>query len=177
MSINLRRTENADLEFVISAEHSAENSPFISPWTREQHVAAITSEDFAHLVAESMPNDRRVGYIILAGLAEANRSIELRRIVVTEKSRGYGREALRLVKRLTFEELGAHRLWLDVKEHNVRARHLYESEGFVFEGTLRECLKAETGFDSLVVMSMLRDEYDANARQIPCQEVTAGLKT
>lgn len=79
--------------------------------------------------------------------------------MVTEKGKGYGKEALRLVKQLAFEELGAHRLWLDVKKQNVRARHVYESEGFVVEGVLRECLKAEAGFESLVVMSMLRDEY------------------
>lgn len=95
----------------------------------------------------------------MAGLAEANQSIEFRRIVITEKGRGYGREALRRVKSMAFGELKAHRLWLDVKEHNFRARHVYESEGFVVEGKLRECLKSEDGYESLVVMSILRDEY------------------
>jgi RimJ/RimL family protein N-acetyltransferase len=48
-----------------------------------------------------------------------------------------------------FDELGAHRLWLDVFEHNARARHVYRSMGF-----------AEEGVDgSLVVMSMGEDEY------------------
>ena len=73
-----------------------------------------------------------------------------------------------MVKRLAFEEFKAHRLWLDVKEHNVRARHLYESEGFVTEGVLRGCIKAEAGFESLVVMSMLRGEYhDAQQGDAP----------
>jgi RimJ/RimL family protein N-acetyltransferase len=57
------------------------------------------------------------------------------------------------------------RLWLDVKESNERARHVYESEGFLVEGILRECLKGEYGFESLVVMSILRDEYD-DAQQV-----------
>jgi hypothetical protein len=38
---------------------------------------------------------------------------------------------------------------------------VYQSEGFVTEGVLRECIKAEAGFESLVVMSMLRAEYYA----------------
>ena len=80
---------------------------------------------------------------------------------MTEKGKGYGKEALRLVKKMAFQELKAHRLWLDVKEHNVRARHVYESEGFVAEGVLRECIKAEVGFESLVVMSMLCGEYQS----------------
>jgi RimJ/RimL family protein N-acetyltransferase len=49
-------------------------------------------------------------------LADKNQSVEFRRIIVTEKNKGYGREALRLIKQLAFERLNAHRLWLDVKE-------------------------------------------------------------
>ena len=100
-----------------------------------------------------------MGYLILAGLENANLSIELRRIVVTDKSKGYGKEALRLIKKLAFEQLKAHRLWLDVKGHNLRAKHIYEFEGFVVEGVLRECVKIEETFESLVVMSMLCSEY------------------
>ena len=165
MNIRLRRTSEDDLDFVLSAEQSKENRPFVSAWAREQHLGALTSEDLSHLIIENSPDGKRIGYIILAGLADANQSIELRRIVVTEKGKGFGKEALRLVKQLTFEDLKAHRLWLDVKEHNVRARHVYESEGFVAEGVLRECIKAEVGFESLLVMSMLRDEYH-DARSI-----------
>ena len=156
----MRRTREDDLNFVLDAEQSAENRTFVLPWARERHAAALTSEDLAHLIIETEADGGRVGYIILAGLADMNRSVQLRGIVVTEKNRGYGKEALRLIKRLAFEELGAHRLWLDVKEQNRRARHLYESEGFVAEGVLRECIKAEAGFESLAVMSMLRDEYE-----------------
>lgn len=159
MEVRLRQTQDNDLDFVMGAEHSAENRSFVVPWSREQHGAAMTSEDFSHQIIESVADGSRVGYVILAGLADANQSVEFRRIVVTEKGKGYGKEALRLVKQLAFKELGAHRLWLDVKEQNVRARHVYESEGFVVEGVLRECLKVEAGFESLVVMSLLRDEY------------------
>lgn len=133
MDVRLRRTREDDLDFVLDAEQCEENRTFILPWARERHAAALTSEDLAHLIIETEADGSRVGYIILAGLADMNQSLELRRIVITEKNRGYGKEVLRLIKRLAFEELGAHRLWLDLKEHNRRARRLYESEGFVIE--------------------------------------------
>jgi diamine N-acetyltransferase len=160
MNIRLRPTLEDDLDFVLSAERGPENSPFVTSWTREQHLAALTSEYQSHLIIENIANGSRVGYIILAGLPDTNQSIEFRRIVVTEKGKGVGKAALQLVMQLAFEELKAHRLWLDVKEHNVRAQHVYESAGFVKEGVLRECIKAEDGFESLVVMSMLRREYE-----------------
>ena len=119
----------------------------------------------SHLIIETF-SDERVGYIILAGLENVNKSVEFRRIVVTEKNQGYEKCALRLVKKLAFEELKTHRLWLDVKEKNVRARHVYEAEGFQAEGVLRECLKIENGYESLVVMSMLRDEYESEVQKL-----------
>jgi diamine N-acetyltransferase len=35
------------------------------------------------------------------------------------------------------------------------------SEGFIVEGTLREAVRLDDGYDSLVVMSMLEGEYAA----------------
>jgi len=158
--IRLRETAEQDLDFVIAAERAEENRPFVAQWTWEQHRAALADPDVRHLVIERSGDHTPVGYVILAGLESPHQSVEFRRIVVTEKGRGYGKGALRLVKQLAFEQLGAHRLWLDVKDHNARARHVYGAEGFVVEGTLRECFKAGEAFESLVVMPLLREEYE-----------------
>lgn len=157
--IALRGTEEADLDFIQAAEHDKENKSFIIPWTREQHASAITSDDILHFIIERVYDSIPVGYVILAGIANPNQSIELRRIVITLKDKGYGKRALNLLKQRVFEDLNAHRLWLDVKEHNLRARCLYEAAGFSLEGKLRDCLKTDEGFESLIVMSLLRDEY------------------
>lgn len=58
-----------------------------------------------------------------------------------------------------FEKLRAHRLWLDVKEHNRTARLLYESIGFVVEGVLRDCIQVQQTYESLVIMGILEHEY------------------
>jgi len=41
---------------------------------------------------------RPVGYVIVRGLRSEHGSLELKRLVVSETDRGYGRQALRLVK-------------------------------------------------------------------------------
>lgn len=159
MKINLRRANESDLDFVLAAEHHPENSAFVTQWTREQHAKELDSDDAELLIIERESEKSSAGYVILAGLTDVNQNVELRRIVVTQKNRGYGQEALTLIKRLVFLERGAHRLWLDVKEHNARARYLYERNGFLVEGVLRECIKEEERLESLVVMSILRREY------------------
>ncbi|WP_412679524.1 GNAT family N-acetyltransferase [Brevibacillus agri] len=68
---------------------------------------------------------------------------------------------MRQIKEWAFREQKAHRLWLDVKETNGVARALYLSEGFREEGILRDCLKTGDTYESLVVLSMLADEYEA----------------
>jgi RimJ/RimL family protein N-acetyltransferase len=87
--------------------------------------------------------------------------VELKRIVLQPKGRGLGRASVRLLKQMAFRDLGAHRFWLDVKQLNTRAQHLYLTEGFIEEGRLRESVRAGDGWDSLIVMSMLDREYQA----------------
>ena len=155
----LRPTQEADLPFVLALELDEANRQWIIPWSRERHVAAICDPDQAHLIIGSLADPRPQGYMILSGLRDPNCCVELRRILVAPKGHGLGRQAVRLVKDRAFTEWNAHRLWLDVKEHNVAARRLYESEGFKAEGVLRECLNVGERFESLLVMSMLRSEY------------------
>jgi diamine N-acetyltransferase len=79
--------------------------------------------------------------------------------VIQAKGSGFGRAALRVTKKVAFDDLGAHRFWLDVKRRNTRAKALYDSEGFVVEGELRDAIRQPQGFESLIVMSMLRPEF------------------
>lgn len=159
MTVTLRRTTEPDLPYVLSAQSADDNSRFITLWPEALHRAALTDSGVEHLIVESAPSSRPVGFVILRGLKDEARSLELKRIVVTDKGSGYGRAAVRAIKQRAFGALLAHRLWLDVKAHNARARAVYEKEGFRYEGTLRECLKGADGFESLVVMSILEQEY------------------
>ena len=155
----------SDLEYVLSIERDPANLPFITPWERTQHEAAIRFPDFRHFIIEGGEELASAGFLILIGCKSPNQSLELKRMVVQSKGGGIGRAALRVAKKVAFDDLGAHRFWLDARTHNSRARALYESEGFVIEGTLRECVRGANGFDSLVVMSVLQAEFAARRTQ------------
>ena len=173
--IRLRPTLASDIAFVVSLEQNAENLPFITPWERTQHEAAIRFPDMRHFIVEGGLGLEPVGYLILIGCRNPHQSIELKRMVIAAKGQGLGRAALRVAKRVAFDDLGAHRFWLDVKSRNERAKALYDAEGFTLEGTLREAVRiaprasslpagrgsqAGADFDSLHVLSMLRAEFD-----------------
>jgi RimJ/RimL family protein N-acetyltransferase len=157
--VRLRPTMQSDIEFVLTLEQDPENLPFITPWERTQHEAAIRFPDFRHFIVEAGPGLDAAGFLILIGCRSQNQSLELKRMVVQHKGQGFGRAALRVAKKIAFDDLGAHRFWLDVKRRNTRAKALYDGEGFVIEGELREAVRVAGGFESLLVMSMLASEF------------------
>lgn len=163
--LRLRPTMLSDLDFVTSVERDGRNLPFITPWERTQHEGAVRFPDFRHFIVEGGDDDAAVGFVILQGCRNPHRSVELKRIVLQPKGQGLGRACVRRLKSMAFSDLGAHRFWLDVKLLNTRALALYESEGFVEEGRLRESVRVmidgADGYDSLVVMSLLDREYQA----------------
>ncbi len=171
--LSLRPTMLSDLDFVASVEADPANLPFITPWERTQHESAVRFPDFRHFIIEAGAGAApeaggRDGFVILQGCRNPHKSVELKRLVLQPKGRGLGRQCVRVLKRLAFRDLGAHRFWLDVKSLNTRALALYASEGFVEEGRLRESVRLQPapgqpadGYDTLVVMSLLDREYQA----------------
>ncbi len=168
--ITLRSTRSADLKFVLAAERHSDNAPYVNQWSQKQHEDAIVCKNNAHLIVEktnaaaSSENHsiQPIGYVILVGLENPHLSLLLKRIVILPKARGFGRKALRWIKFFTFEQLGYHRLELDVLASNKRAQHLYRSEGFIDEGKLREAHKTFQGYEDLLLLSMLKSEYQSS---------------
>ncbi len=161
LRLRLRPTMLSDLDFVQTVETDPANLPFITPWERTQHEGAVRFPDFRHFIVEAGDDWARAGFVILQGCRSRHQSVELKRIVLQPKGQGLGRACVRLLKRMAFRDLQAHRFWLDVKMLNRRAQALYASEGFVEEGRLRESVKLAEGYESLIVMSLLDREYEA----------------
>lgn len=158
--LTLRPTRLVDLDFVIDAEQNPDNASYVNQWTRAEHEAAIVSENDGHFMVEI--KGQPIGYIILSGLQDPHKTILLRRIVIMPKRKGYGRRTLQWVKTFTFEELGYHRLWLDVLVSNEPAQRLYASEGFTAEGRMREAYRTEEGYEDMFILSLLEEDYYGN---------------
>ena len=166
-AVRLRPTMTSDLDFVISVEQDVANRPFITPWERTQHEGAIRFPDFRHFIVEAGVGYPSAGFVILQGCRNPHRSVELKRIVLrpAAQAQGVGRACIRLLAQMAFRDFGAHRFWLDVKALNVRAQALYRAEGFIEEGRLRESVRTDSGYDSLIVMAMLEPEHAALVQQ------------
>jgi RimJ/RimL family protein N-acetyltransferase len=82
-------------------------------------------------------------------------------LVIGERARwgrGYGREVLAELVRYCFEDLDMNRLAAEIYDNNPRSLRLFESLGFVREGTLRESVLREAPIDEHCY-ALLRREW------------------
>jgi RimJ/RimL family protein N-acetyltransferase len=157
-SPTLRPATTGDADYIAGAEAVPEIARFILPWPAAEHATRMAESTFGYYVCEDEAG-APVGYAILRGIGEPNRSIELMRLAATERDRGIGSALLSMITREAFENLDAHRFWLDVFPENDRARHVYRRFGFIEEGTMREAYLWNGEFRSTIIMSMLAPEY------------------
>ena len=101
--------------------------------------------------------DRRVGAFSY-GLAVASDA----------RGRGYGSEAIRLVLRSYFDELGYQKAQAHVYEFNDASRRLHERLGFLLEGRLRRLNFTAGRHWDVLVYGLLREEFAAEqAAKLP----------
>ncbi len=102
-----------------------------------------------------------VGNLSLMNINWRNRLAEVG-IFIGEKrfwNQGYGHDAMVLMLRHAFSNLGLNRVFLRVFETNPRAVHSYEKAGFVHEGRMRQAQYQDGKFVDVLLMSVLRSEW------------------
>lgn len=108
-----------------------------------------------------------IGMIFLIDIDGWGKSARIQIILGKDyRGRGYSRDAMPRVLTYGFAPvpagLGLHRIWVAVPEKNTRSRSVYQSLGFVPEGTSRDALWDDQNnkYMDQIVMGTLVDEYD-----------------
>lgn len=74
--------------------------------------------------------------------------------------KGLGTDAMKVLIKFIFDEMNMNKVKLEVFSHNVRAFKSYEKCGFKVEGVLREEGFKNGAYRDLVLMSILRREWE-----------------
>lgn len=74
-------------------------------------------------------------------------------------SKGYGKEATKLMLKYSFDILNLNRVQLHVSCENVKGIDAYKKAGFKIEGTLRKAMYHNDKYIDFYVMGILREEY------------------
>ncbi|MCU0813274.1 MAG: ribosomal protein S18-alanine N-acetyltransferase [Burkholderiaceae bacterium] len=131
--------------------HALEARAYSFPWTRGNFVDSLVAGHLAEVLRDA--DGTLVGYwLAMPGVDE----MHLLNLAVApeHQHRGHARQMLdALVQRC--RALGAHALWLEVRESNERAQALYRRYGFVAVGRRRGYYPAARGRrEDAIVMSL-----------------------
>jgi RimJ/RimL family protein N-acetyltransferase len=132
---------------------------FTEDQVRQWYATRNVQTDRLDLAVEDRATGLCVGEAVLNDWNPDNRSCGFRILLAaTARGRGLGTEATGLITSYGLDELGLHRIQLEVYAFNPGARRTYEKVGFVAEGVLRDALLWDGEWVDAVVMSMLETD-------------------
>jgi RimJ/RimL family protein N-acetyltransferase len=169
------KTQRLVGEGVELRRHDPADYPLYARWYGDEEIWRLTSwapQPLRQSEAERLFEDREksstddsfaiyredgeepIGVISLTNISEANASAELSIIVGEERDRneGLGTEAIRVILRYAFEELGLESVGLSVFEFNEPAVQAYEKLGFEREGRMQQAVWRDgTSHDAILM--------------------------
>lgn len=128
----IREAHIEDAEFMSNVERDEDNSPWVANWPLGWRVARFGDPDFLQVIIER--NDGTpIGFIIFRDMLQKENMVQLKRIAIIDKGKGYGKETLYLAQKMAFEIFRTKRLYLYTKLENLRAQSIYKATGFTQE--------------------------------------------
>jgi RimJ/RimL family protein N-acetyltransferase len=107
-------------------------------------------------------DEKLIGYVHLEGISWPHKLCRDIGILIGEKdqwSKGFGTEAMKLMIKHSFKDLGLHRLELMTFPFNKRGLKVWDKCGFTQEGIMRKARLVKGEWHDLIFMSLLKDEY------------------
>ncbi len=156
--LNIFNATEKDIDFILELENHKDNRNYVWQGTYEEHLSEINDKNSMLVVFKRKDNNEIIGYS-LSHINFKSDVFELRRIVISDKGKGYGRETLLGIIKYCFEVVKCNRFWLDVYPDNEKGINLYKSVGMHHDGTLRQSYKSERGYLDQMIFSILKEEY------------------
>jgi len=159
LGVAIAKAGAADIGFIMAAERRDGYEHLVGRSEQAWHRAAIEDPRYAYYLA--LRGDERIGFAILRDWDAPGQVTHIKRIVVVEPGRGFGKAFLDLILDEVFAVTQAYRLSLGLFPDNLRARRAYEGVGFKAEGISRGSAYFRGVNRDELVMAILRPEWRA----------------
>ncbi|MCX4974355.1 GNAT family N-acetyltransferase [Streptomyces sp. NBC_00554] len=127
---------------------------------RSWYGSRATQPDRLDLAVTDRATGELLGEVVLHEWDPTGRNCTFRTLIGPRgRGRGIGTEATRLIVGHGFEQLGLHRIALELYSHNHRARRVYEKVGFVEEGVRRQTQLRDGEWADETLMAILAHEW------------------
>ncbi|TFG96004.1 N-acetyltransferase [Candidatus Thorarchaeota archaeon] len=135
---------------------------FLETWLEKRINADPWKDKMIELAITNKATGEFLGFIHLEDIKRPHSRAEFGISIQNpdNRSKGYGTDAIRVILWVAFNILGLHSVYLDTMEDNERAIRTYERVGFKRVGLLRETEFINGAYKGLLVMDILRDEFE-----------------
>lgn len=169
--LTIRQIKKSDLKFILEIEQRPETNEFESMETPDTDYLTERFDWFLENV-QNIPSGGGVRFVISLGTKkigdmslvctwEDTQEWELGFSFLREYwGNGYAAESVRAIAQLAFENLGIHKLVMNINADNTRSTRLAERLGFVKEAHMREARLYNGNWNNETVYTMLRRDYD-----------------
>ncbi|MGD9093662.1 MAG: GNAT family protein [Anaerolineales bacterium] len=160
--VESRWTHDADYLRLIDTEPARPLSPLQVKARYEEIEKNIEeSKDRFYFTIRTCEDERLIGYAEVAWILWKNGYgfVKLAIPDPANRGRGYGSEALSLILRYAFDELGLYRLSALVPEYNKMAQRFFEKAGFIEEIRRRQALYRDGRRWDMLHMGLLNEEW------------------
>ena len=156
--VQVRAAGENDIAFIVEAETSPENIDSVGSWAPEVHRANLSDGKFGYFVAVD-EDDLPIGFAILNDLNDADKAVQLQRIVMNARGHGLGRAFLHHIIDAAFNDHQAKRLWLAVFSDSNKAIRANRRLGLIEESVRKEPIVHNGQTHSVSIMAILEDEW------------------
>lgn len=89
-----------------------------------------------------------------------NAELQIRIAAMNDQGQGFGSDAIQLLLKFAFADINLNKVYLNVFSTNERAIKAYQKCGFRQEGELREHAFIDGEYLNIIVMAILKKEYE-----------------
>jgi UDP-4-amino-4,6-dideoxy-N-acetyl-beta-L-altrosamine N-acetyltransferase len=105
-------------------------------------------------------DDSPLGYVFLNNINHIHRNCYLGIVIgdKTQRRKGYGTAAIKLLAQYAFNTLNMHKITVEVINKNPHALKVYEKLGFVNEGCMKQQFFSNGIYCDVLIMSLFANE-------------------
>jgi len=148
---------------------------FLAPHTLEttqvflDSVLKGGSQNSYHFVIADKDTEDYIGQVDLVNIDWKNGSAEMGIVIgeAVNRGKGIGHEAIQLIQDFAFNRINMNRLQIKVYAFNTKAIRCYRKSGFQEEGRLRQSLYRHGKYHDIILLSVLKSEFDSRMQERP----------
>jgi RimJ/RimL family protein N-acetyltransferase len=144
----------------ITKFYSFDGSDYTTQTALDFIAKSHTDDKSIHLAITDDKDDEYLGTISLQFIDKKNSNAMYSTVLRTKaQGKGVAKQAVIKILKYAFEDLGLHKIHINILDFNARSITFHEKLGFEYEGTIRQHLYKNGKFNNLKLYGLFKKDF------------------